>query len=146
MQFKLVSKIAQSLQNSVQKIVCKKLLLHLQNLSLYLSQFTSVIFSGSDTLFFKFSLKVFCFSCFCWPIFITAMENQFDKINLEDCFFYNSKIYHGCVFKYNLTYSNISKTIEKMSQLDLWNSNLVKTVAALTNNHDYVTSIRKKTY
>ena len=31
-----------------------------------------------------------------------------------------------------------------MSQLDLPNSNLVKAVAALTNNHDYVTSIRKK--
>ena len=31
-----------------------------------------------------------------------------------------------------------------MSQLDLQNSNLVKAVAALTNNHDYVTSIRKK--
>ena len=31
-----------------------------------------------------------------------------------------------------------------MSQLDLQNSNLVKAVAALTNNHDYVTSISKK--
>ena len=31
-----------------------------------------------------------------------------------------------------------------MSQLDLRNSNLVKAVAALTNNHDYVTNIRKK--
>ena len=31
-----------------------------------------------------------------------------------------------------------------MSQLDLTNSNLVKAVAALTNNHDYVNSIRKK--
>ena len=31
-----------------------------------------------------------------------------------------------------------------MSQLDLRNSNLVKAVAALTNNHDYVTSISKK--
>ena len=31
-----------------------------------------------------------------------------------------------------------------MSQLDLPISNLVKAVAALTNNHDYVTSIRKK--
>ena len=31
-----------------------------------------------------------------------------------------------------------------MSQLDLTNSNLVKAVAALTNNNDYVTSIRKK--
>ena len=31
-----------------------------------------------------------------------------------------------------------------MSQLDLPNSNLVKTIAALTNNHDYVTSTRKK--
>ena len=31
--------------------------------------------------------------------------------------------------KYNLTYSNISKIIEKMSQLDLPNSNLVKAVA-----------------
>ena len=46
-------------------------------------------------------------------------------------------------FKYNLTYSNISKIIEKMSQLDLPNSNFVKAVAALANNHDYVTSIRK---
>ena len=31
-----------------------------------------------------------------------------------------------------------------MSQLDLPNSNFVEAVAALTNNHDYVTSIRKK--
>ena len=31
-----------------------------------------------------------------------------------------------------------------MSQLDLPISNLVKAVAALTNNHDYVTRIRKK--
>ena len=31
-----------------------------------------------------------------------------------------------------------------MSQLDLRNSNLVKAVAPLTNNHDYVTSISKK--
>ena len=76
-------KKVQSLQNSVQRTVCKKFLLHLQNLSLYLSQFTSVIFSGSDALFFEFSLKVFCFSCFCWPIFIIAMENQFDKICLD---------------------------------------------------------------
>ena len=30
-----------------------------------------------------------------------------------------------------------------MSQLDLPNSNLVKAVAAFTNNHDYVTSMRK---
>ena len=30
-----------------------------------------------------------------------------------------------------------------MGQLDLQNSNFVKAVAALTNNHDYVTSIRK---
>ena len=30
-----------------------------------------------------------------------------------------------------------------MSQFDLPNSNLVKTVAALTNNHDHVTSISK---
>ena len=30
-----------------------------------------------------------------------------------------------------------------MSQLDLQNSNLVNAVAALTNNHDYVTRIRK---
>ena len=72
------------------------------------------------------------------------MENQFDKINLEDLFFYKSKIPDDWDFKYNLTYSNISKIIEKMSQLDLPNSNLVKAVAALTNNHDYVTSIRKK--
>ena len=71
------------------------------------------------------------------------MENQFDKINLEDLFFYKSKIPDDWDFKYNLTYSNISKIIEKMSQFDLPNSNLVKTVAALTNNHDYVTSIRK---
>ena len=73
------------------------------------------------------------------------MENQFDKINSEDLFFFfNSKIPDGWDFKYNLTYNNISKTIEKMGQLDLQNSNFVKTVAALTNNHDYVTSIRKK--
>ena len=72
------------------------------------------------------------------------MENQFDKINLEDLLFYKSKIPDDWDFKYNLTYSNISKIIEKMSQLDLPNSNLVKAVAALTNNHDYVTSIRKK--
>ena len=71
------------------------------------------------------------------------MENQFDKINLEDLL-YNSKIPDDWDFKYNLTYSNISKIIEKMSQLDLTNSNLVKAVAALTNNNDYVTSIRKK--
>ena len=71
------------------------------------------------------------------------MENQFDKINLEDLL-YNLKIPDDWDFKYNLTYSNISKIIEKMSQLDLPNSNLVKAVAALTNNHDYVTSIRKK--
>ena len=71
------------------------------------------------------------------------MENQFDKINLEDLL-YNSKIPDYWDFKYNLTYSNISKIIEKMSQLDLTNSNLVKAVAALTNNNDYVTSIRKK--
>ena len=71
------------------------------------------------------------------------MENQFDKINLEDLFFYKSKIPDDWDFKYNLTYSNISKIIEKMSQLDLPISNLVKAVAALTNNHDYVTSIRK---
>ena len=50
----------------------------------------SVIFSGSDALFFEFSM-VFCFSCFCWPIFIIVMENQFDKINLEDLL-YSSKI------------------------------------------------------
>ena len=31
-----------------------------------------------------------------------------------------------------------------MSQLDLRNSSLVKAVAALTNNHDFVTSISKK--
>ena len=60
------------------------------------------------------------------------------------CFSYNSKIPDGWDFKYNFTYSNISKTIEKMGQLDLQNSNFVKAVAALTNNHDYVTSIRKK--
>ena len=72
------------------------------------------------------------------------MENQFDKINLEDLFFYKSKIPDDWDFKYNLTYSNISKIIEKMSQLDLPISNLVKAVAALTNNHDYVTRIRKK--
>ena len=30
-----------------------------------------------------------------------------------------------------------------MSQLDLRNSILVKAVAALTNNHDFITSIRK---
>ena len=71
------------------------------------------------------------------------MENQFDKINLEDLLFYKSKIPDDWDFKYNLTYSNISKIIEKMSQLDLPISNLVKAVAALTNNHDYVTSIRK---
>ena len=71
------------------------------------------------------------------------MENQFDKINLEDLL-YNSKIPDDWDFKYNLTYSNILKIIEKMSQLDLPNSNLVKAVAALTNNYDYVTSIRKK--
>ena len=71
------------------------------------------------------------------------MENQFDKINLEDLFFYKSKIPDDWDFKYNLTYSNISKIIEKMSQLDLPISNLVKAVAALTNNHDYVTRIRK---
>ena len=63
------------------------------------------------------------------------MENQFDKINLEDLL-YNPKIPDDCHFKYNLIYSNISKVIEKMSRLDLPNSNLVKVVAALTNNHD----------
>ena len=56
---------------------------------------------------------------------------------------YNLKISDDWDFKYNLTYSNISKIIEKMSQLDLPNSNLVKAVAAFTNNHDYVTSMRK---
>ena len=70
------------------------------------------------------------------------MENQFGKINVEDLL-YNSKIPDDCDFRYNLTYSNISKIIEKMSQLDLPNSNLVKAVVALTNNHDYVTSIKK---
>ena len=70
------------------------------------------------------------------------MENQFHKINLEDLL-YNSKIPDDWDFKYNLTYSNMSKIIEKMSQLDLPNSNLVKAVAALTNNHDYAPSIRK---
>ena len=49
----------------------------------------------------------------------------------------------GWDFKYNLTYNNILKIIEKMSQLDLRNSILVKAVAALTNNHDFITSIRK---
>ena len=71
------------------------------------------------------------------------MENQFDKINLE-VLLYNSKIPDDWDFKYNHTCSNISKIIEKMSQLDLPNSNLGKAVAALRNNHDYVTSIRKK--
>ena len=70
------------------------------------------------------------------------MENQFDKINLEDLL-YNSKIPDEWHFKYNLNYSNIPKLIEKMSLLDLPNSNLVKAIAALTNNHDYATSIRK---
>ena len=69
------------------------------------------------------------------------MENQFDKINLEDFFFYNSKTPDGWDFKYNLTYSNISKTIEKMSQLDLRNSNLIKAVAALTNNDVMIMSL-----
>ena len=72
------------------------------------------------------------------------MENQFDKINLKICYIHNPKIPDDWDFKYNLTCSNISKIIEKMSQLDLPNSNLVKAVAALTNNHNYVTSIRKK--
>ena len=71
------------------------------------------------------------------------MENQFDKISLE-VLLYNSKIPDDWDFKYNHTCSNISKIIEKMSQLDLPNSNFVKAVAALRNNHDYVTSIRKK--
>ena len=69
------------------------------------------------------------------------MENQFDKINLEDLFFYNSKILDGWSFKYNLIYSKISKIIKKMSQSDLQNSSLVKAVAALKNNHDLATSI-----
>ena len=65
------------------------------------------------------------------------MENQFDKINLEDLL-YNSKI--------PVDWDSLTVTFKKllrMSQLDLPNSNLVKAVAALTNNHDYVTSIRK---
>ena len=65
------------------------------------------------------------------------MENQFDKINLEDLL-YNSKI--------PVDWDSLTVTFQKllrMSQLDLPNSNLVKAVAALTNNHDYVTSIRK---
>ena len=65
------------------------------------------------------------------------MENQFDKINLEDLL-YNSKI--------PVDWDSLTVTFKKllrMSQLDLPNSNLVKAVAALTNNHDYVTSMRK---
>ena len=65
------------------------------------------------------------------------MENQFDKINLEDLL-YNSKI--------PVDWDSLTVTFKKllrMSQLDLPNSNLVKAVAAMTNNHDYVTSIRK---
>ena len=65
------------------------------------------------------------------------MENQFDKINLEDLL-YNSKS--------PVDWDSLTVTFKKllrMSQLDLPNSNLVKAVAALTNNHDYVTSIRK---
>ena len=65
------------------------------------------------------------------------MENQFDKISLEDLL-YNSKI--------PVDWDSLTVTFQKllrMSQLDLPNSNLVKAVAALTNNHDYVTSIRK---
>ena len=50
-------KKVQSLQNSVQKTVCKKFLLHLQNLSLYLTQFTPVIFSGSGALFICLDLN-----------------------------------------------------------------------------------------
>ena len=76
-------------------------------------------------------------------MFIIVLENQFDKINSEDLL-YNSKIPDDWDFKYNLTFSYISKIIEKMGHLDLPISNLVKTVAALTNNHDYVTSISKK--
>ena len=87
LQFKPVSK--ESAKLAEKKTICINLLLHLQNLSLYLSHFKSVIFSGSDALFFEFSLKVFCFSWFFFflPIFIIVMENQFDKINLEDLFF-----------------------------------------------------------
>ena len=65
------------------------------------------------------------------------MENQFDKINLEDLL-YNSKI--------PVDWDSLTVTFKKLlrlSQVDLPNSNLVKAVAALTNNHDYVTSIRK---
>ena len=65
------------------------------------------------------------------------MENQFDKINLEDLL-YNSKI--------PVDWDSLTVTFKKllrMSQLDLPNSNLVKAVAALTNNNYYVTRIRK---
>ena len=70
-------KKVQSLQNSVQRTVCKKFLLHLQNLSLYLSQFTPVIFSGSGALIFEFSLK-----CFVFLVFVDLSLSLPWKINL----------------------------------------------------------------
>ena len=70
-------KKVQSLQNSVQRTVCKKFLLHLQNLSLYLSQFTPVIFSGSGALIFEFSLK-----CFVFLVFVDLSLSLLWKINL----------------------------------------------------------------